>query len=42
MPDLVQVGEDVLGVIFEEEVDQLGVLRHSFARGRRHHGLDMS
>ncbi|TNN38775.1 hypothetical protein EYF80_051067 [Liparis tanakae] len=32
MADLVQVGEDVLGVIFEEEVGQLGVLRHSFAR----------
>lgn len=41
MSDLVQVAEDVLGVIFEEEVGQLGVLRHPFPCGRRHYGLDM-
>lgn len=42
MSDLVQVTEDILGVIFEEKVSQLGVLRHSFPRGGRHYGLDMS
>lgn len=33
MSDFVQVTEDILGVIFEEEVGQLGVLRHSFPCG---------
>lgn len=42
MSDLVQVTEDILGVVFEEEVGQLGVLGHAFPRGRRHYGLDMS
>lgn len=41
MADLVQVTEDILGVIFEEEVGQLGVLRYPFPCGRRHYGLDM-
>lgn len=41
MSNLVQVTEDVLGIIFKEEVSQLGVLWHPFPRGRRHYGLDM-
>lgn len=41
MSDLMQVTEDILGVIFKEEVGQLGVLRYSFPCGRRHYGLDM-
>lgn len=41
MSDLVQITEDILGVIFEEEVGQLGVLWHPFPCGRRHYGLDM-
>lgn len=41
MPDLMQVTEDVLRIIFEEEVRQLWVLQHSFPCGRRHYGLDM-
>lgn len=41
MADLMQVTENVLWVIFEEEVSQLGVLRYSFPCGRRHYVLDM-
>lgn len=33
MADLMQVAEDVVGVIFKEEVGQLGVLRHTFPCG---------
>lgn len=39
MSDLVQVAEHVLWVIFEEEVTQLGVLRHRLPCGRRHYWL---
>lgn len=41
MSDLMQVTEDVFGVIFVEKVGQLGVLQPSFPCGWRHYGLDM-
>lgn len=33
MSNLMQVTKDILGIIFEEEVGQLGVLHHSFPCG---------
>lgn len=41
MSNLMQVTEDVLWVIFEEEVSHFGVLGHPFSCGWRHYGLDM-
>lgn len=41
MADLVQVTEDVLGVIFEEEVSHLWVLGDPLPRGRWHYGMDI-
>lgn len=39
MADLVEVAENLLRVIFEEQVGELGVLRRSFPCGRWHGGL---